>query len=154
MILVVCKHCKGALRVTNMDAQHSPLLGSGSDQFRCPFCDSKDILVTQGMYIDDAALGSLKIRDVSYEESFAALMGLGLPEESTCCVEVLTELFQSHGIALKGKRVVGATRVVIECMTLSDGTKVHFAASPMGATIYKISKPMSYVDRVEGCDGG
>jgi hypothetical protein len=47
-----------------------------------------------------------------------------------------------------GKDIQGTSRSIIDFLELGDGSKVYLAASAEGATVYRVAKPISYVEEV------
>lgn len=152
MITIFCEHCTHALRVNGDAVDVDSLLGQGSDywpdRYPCYNCGKK----AQGFLtpeISAMALSVMRVVDVNAQEAFAALNGLGVPSERTCCAEVIEELFDRHGIHVKGHQTSGQPRYLVEELSFTDGTRIQLGASPQGALIYRIVKPHSYVKALE-----
>ncbi len=148
MILIACSHCSYALRVTGPLEELDTLVGQRSDywpdKYPCFHCDQ----IAAGFLLPEVsavAMATLVISDVTPQEAFAALHGLGTPTEQTCCPEVLEQLFGNLGITLVGNQLSGTSRFRLDALALPGGTKVHFGASPQGAVIYRIVNRHSYV---------
>jgi hypothetical protein len=77
---------------------------------------------------------------VDPQEAFAALSGLGVKDERTCCTEVIEPLFAEHGIKAHGRQLEGTVRYYLDSLEFKDGTRLHFAPSPHGAVIYRVTK--------------
>jgi hypothetical protein len=92
---------------------------------------------------------TLIVTDVNPDEAFAALNGLGVPAERTCCEEVILPYFEQVGLRVKGKQLRGQTRYILEELTFPDGTRMQVGPSPQGAVIYRIVKPHSYVSTMK-----
>jgi len=147
MISIVCTDCKKALNVVGEMSEVDQLVGQRSEywpnKYTCFSCGgvATGFLTPQ---ISAAALGELDIYDVTVQEAFAALNGLGIPEERVCCADVIVPMLTALGLKVKGKEYRGMTRYFLDELELPDGTKFHFGASPQGAAIYRITKPHSY----------
>lgn len=151
-MIIICLSCKLAIRATDTSEKIRSLIGRDSDfwpdKYYCFSCgNSAHIYLEQELSPD--VITSSKVINLNAEETFLALQGLGLPSEQNCCEETLDALFSQYGIKIKGKQHHGYLRYYIEFLELTDGTKVYFAPSAMGACIYRISKPYSYVKGVE-----
>lgn len=152
MIVIACSKCSHALRVNGEVRDVDSLVGQGSeywpDKYPCYNCGEKasGFLTPE---VSALAMQALIITDVSPEEAFAALNGLGIPSERTCCEEVILPYFESVGIQVKGKQMRGQTRFILEELTFPDGTRMQIGASPQGAIIYRLVKRHSYVKAVE-----
>lgn len=152
MITIVCTHCSHALRVTSEVAEADQLVGTGSsfhpDGYNCYHCE-KSAMCVLSAEISELAEQALTVYEVTAQEAFAALNGMGIPAEYTCCTEVLENLFQKHGLKLKGRQMEKTARYVVDSITFPDGTVVHLGASFNGALAYRITKQHSYVRAVE-----
>lgn len=157
MILIACTHCRKALRVTGELDELEPLVGQRSeywpDKYPCYCCGgtAAGFLVPE---ISEAAHASLSITDVTPQEAFAALNGLGLPDERTCCAEVVEPFFEKQGIKVHGFQPRGTMRYLVSELEFPDGTKMFFGTSPQGALIYRITKKHSYLKAVEQSNAG
>lgn len=147
MISVVCTACKKSLHVVGEMSEVDQLIGQRSDywpdKYTCFSCGSpaSGFLTPE---ISAAALAELDIYNVTVQEAFAALNGLGVPAERVCCADVVEPLLEGLGLKVKGKEYRGTQRYFLTELELPDGTKLHFGASPQGAAIYRITKPHSY----------
>lgn len=100
--------------------------------------------------VDPQILATLsEVVDVTAPEAYAALHGLGLPSEQTCCAETVLPLFEQAGVQVVGGQVKGRTRFIIEELVFSDGTRLCLGSSPQGAVVYRIVRAHSYVKSVE-----
>lgn len=157
MILIACTTCRKALRVSGDLGEMEPLVGQGSeywpDKYPCFHCEgtAAGFLAPE---ISAAAMASLAITDVTVQEAFAALNGLGVPEERTCCAEVVEPLFEKQGIKVHGRQPRGTTRYLVAELEFPDGSRMFFGTSPQGALIYRITKKHSYLKAVETADAG
>lgn len=147
MILIACSHCSHALRVTGDPSEIDYLLGAQSDfwpdRHTCFNCGKGAgyFLVAE---VAAAAMALMTIVDLNPQEAFASLTGFGLPDERTCCSEVVLPYFQQLGITVKGSQPRGMSIFRVEELTFPDGTTMFLAPSAMGAVIYRVKKPHSY----------
>lgn len=159
MILIVCLPCAYAIRVmpSVITDAHSvqeldQLVGTRSefwpDRYSCPRCDKP----ARGLHERDAdprVLHSMHVQEATPQEAFAAMNGLGFPDEQKCSLEAVQALLLETPVRkVIGKNVSGAERTIIDALELWDGTKVHFGAGAEGAVIYRITKPTSYAAKV------
>src|SRR5207244_3784714 len=97
------------------------LVGSKSDYWQdsypCYRCGGK----AAGFHEAEIAADALLLIDVatlSTEEAYAALSGLGTPDEQTCCYEVLAPLLAEHGIKIYGRQPKGQARYFLDRIDL------------------------------------
>ncbi len=147
MISIVCTACKLALNVVGEMSEVAQLVGQQSefwqDRYTCFQCNGS----AQGFLtaeVSAPAMRELQVYSVSATEAFAAMLGLGLPEERNCCSDVIVPLLEAVGVKVHGKESRGVQRFYLDAIELPDGTKLHLGASPQGACIYRITKPHSY----------
>lgn len=148
MILILCPKCRCALRVTGeVDEMHA-LVGPGStfwpDKFVCFKCEGP----AQGFLETEIELkAGVEIKEVSPQEAYAAIHGLGIMAEREVDTVVVRELLTTHPVRrIACKDVAGAMRVVVDHIELWDGTRLHFGSSNEGAVIYRITRPHSYIE--------
>ena len=147
MITIVCTHCKHALHATGEVSEVNQLVGQQSDfwpdKYRCWECDRymEGFLTPE---VSSAVANELTIIEVTAQEAFAALNGLGLPQERVVDPDTVLELFETVGLKVKGKSYRGQHRYFIDEIVFPNGVKLHLGASPQGAAVYRIVKPHSY----------
>ena len=152
MIFIACATCHVALRVTGDVTEVDLLVGQRSEYwpsgYKCHICggSAAGCLTPE---VSALALASLRVIDVNAQEAFAALNGLGVPDERTCCEEVVQPMFEQQGIKVKGRQFRGQSRYFVDELEFPDGTRMFFGASPQGAVVYRITKPHSYVEATE-----
>lgn len=152
MITIACTKCAHAIRVVGDVSEVDQLVGQRSDfwpdKYVCFHCGERceGFLTPE---ISEFVLAKLNIFDLTPNEAFAALNGMGVPSEHTCCADVVVPLLEAQGIKVKGRELRGQQRYFLDEIHLPDGTKLFFGASPQGAVIYRITKPHSYVQAVE-----
>jgi DNA-directed RNA polymerase subunit RPC12/RpoP len=147
-MIIACTHCSSAIRVQAEEHSAKLLVGDKSDfwpdKYPCYHCGQK-VRAFLDPEIAAEALAALDVVDLTAEETFAAIMGLGVPDEQTCCEEVVVPLFEKYGLGVKGRQIRNSLRYCLEYIEFPDGTRLHLAASPQGATAYRIAKRHSYV---------
>lgn len=150
MILILCPRCKCALRVTGDLNEAYNLVGPSSefwpDKFTCFRCEKP----AQGFLESEVAIkAQIEIKEVSPQEAYAAIHGLGILEERDFDKLTIDALLREQPIRrIGGKDLAGGGRTVIDYLELWDGTRVHLGASHDGAVIYRITRPHSYVSKV------
>ena len=153
MIFIACNKCNHALFVSGDEREVSILVGPNSDfwpdKYRCASCGTLGAQACLSPEVDPVVLATRIVSNVTAEEAFAALNGLGLPEERVCSEELIEALFERQGIKVKGRQLCGnLPRYILDSLTFADGTCVHLGASSYGAILYRVVKPHSYVDAV------
>jgi len=151
-MIIVCLKCSVGIRIISEDLKEMELLvGTKSEywpnQYPCYKCGKMASGVHEAEISADASR-ALSIIDLSVHETYAALNGLGVPSEQTCCREVLEQLLESSGIKLHGRQLRGQTRFIVDRLELADGTMLYFGASSQGAAIYRIVKPHHYTKQL------
>lgn len=160
MILVICTSapCRSALRIMGRSVEAvQNLVGDRSEwwpnSYLCTRCKGE----AQGVYelsLDPAQLEGFSVSEIEAEEYFRFLMGVGLPEEHDCRIEVLQGLFRSNKVKnLAGYPIKGTTRFCLEWLELDDGTRLYFGASAHGATINRVVKKPDHVEQVKDHGG-
>jgi hypothetical protein len=155
MILIICTKCPFALRVmpaglTQVEELET-LVGTKSEfwpnKYSCAQCGAH----AEGALEDQVAQWSwADVRDVTPHEAFAAMHGMGLPEEQKCSVEVLDGLLREKPVRrVHGKDVRGSNYALIESLELWDGTLVYFGSGADGAVVYRVQPPVSYARLAE-----
>lgn len=146
MIVVACTNCGIGLRVIGDDREIDTLVGKSSDFFPdnyvCPRCASRAVCVAEDI------CPPVELVDLSAEELFAALNGLGLPEEQVCVRSVVEALLKEKPIRrVVGTDIAGSQRFCLEHLELWDGTRLYFGAAPEGAIIYRVVRPPNATER-------
>ncbi len=148
MLSIVCNECLLCLQVVD---DRDDLVGAGSDfwpnKYPCPGCTR--VLAARAEESLTASERTFRVVFLSAEELFAALNGLGLPDEQDCTKEIVEGLLREHPI----RRVAGTTirdtqRFCLEHLELWDGTRLFFGASPEGAIVYRVVRRPNYAERV------
>lgn len=158
MIFIACLSCHLTLQVEGDNSEVNTLVGTASEYwptgYTCSDCGkpARGLLAQE---ISAQAASKLRVVCVTPQEAFAALNGLGLPEERSCQLQDVQDLLSSVGIrSIRGKNIRGATHCVVDYLELKDGSKVYLGPSMEGAVIYRITRPHSYVKEQFGDDNG
>lgn len=153
MITLACLKCRLALRLAGETLEMDYLVGMRSewypDRYPCPTsgCGSTMTLTDTISSLD---LELLNIHDLSPQETFQALHGMGLPKERQCNAElVLQSLIGRTVQSVDIQDLRGANRSVVHSLTLDDGTRVYLGASPHGAVVYRVAPPRSHVQELD-----
>lgn len=153
MITIVCLKCRTALRTVGSEAEVHSLLGPGSEyypeSYPCPTdgCDGKAKYLEA---ISPVALSQLKIYDLTPQEVFAALEGLGLPPERDCGETAVRKAFGSNVTEVGVRQLRGANRSILDWIQFADGTRLYVAASAEGAVVYRLARRHSYAESAGG----
>ncbi len=150
MIIVPCLECYTAVRVLGEADRVHMLVGTKSeywpDHYTCVACGRS----CEGILEIEAtadALSRMKMRELTAEEYYAALQGLGTPDEMVCDAVTVRELLRQPIKKVGGSTIAGTTRFCLTDIELESGVKLHFGASTHGAVVYRISRPISYTAR-------
>lgn len=153
-LVVICSGCGAVFRAVADDdtmEECTQLIGPKSEwwpeQYVCPRCGA------QAAGMDEhslpRAIQTTSIIDLTPIEMFSALSGFGLPDEKVSSLESVVEtLLCSPVKRVTGKNVVGTSRCSIDFIELENGMRIYLGASTHGAVVYRISKPVSYAQRV------
>lgn len=151
MLLVPCMNCFTSVRVMGDPAEVNSLVGQASDfwpnKYTCVTCNAPCEAIVESD-ADPNALRKMKVRELSAQELFAALNGLGTPDEMICDASTVREVFTRPIKKVHGNTVANTSRFLIEAIEFEDGTKIHLGASSHGALVYRITRPVSYTKSV------
>jgi len=137
MITAVCIDCQLALRTICEPSEGTILMEAANEETAiCPKCSGP---VEFYPSISDVAFNSMDIHDLNYKEMYAALHGLGLPEERECSPSAVRELFKKSIKSVDVTHLKGSHRSLINSIEFVDGTTLYIGASPFGAIIYRIA---------------
>lgn len=153
MLIVSCQRCHTAVRVLGEPSQLDPLVGRDSefwhDKYVCVSCGQKGCQGLPEVDVDPEDLQKMKLRDLSPQEMYAAQMGLGTPDEMTCDLRTVRDLLENKRLKkIHGRNVTGTSRACLDELELEDGTKLHLGASAHGAVVFRISRAVSYTEKV------
>jgi len=82
----------------------------------------------------------LHVNELSPEDAFSALCGLGLPEEIGTQPEVIRALLLSNKVRDIQNWQAASGRTVLDWLELENGVRIHLASSPAGPVVYKITR--------------
>jgi hypothetical protein len=154
MILIICQPCALCIRIMGDPEEISHLIGEKSDfwpdKYVCPRCEKSCEGIAE-IDVDPSAYLAVELVDVNAQEAFAAMHGMGLPHEGDCRKLVLEGLLKEQPVRkLHGRNIPHTNRCSVDCLELWDGSKLYFAAGAEGAVVYRITRPTSYVEKVDG----
>lgn len=90
--------------------------------------------------IDGNLLSQLEVHDITPQECFQALNGLGLPRERACHTQaVLTAILNKKVVGAEVQMLANDKRSVLHSITLEDGTRIYLGSSPQGALVYRLA---------------
>ncbi len=137
MITAVCTDCAFGIRTLGDAREEELFVADGCEGLlHCPTCRKAMEVHTS---ISGAALSVMDVRDLTVEEAYKAMNGLGLPEDQECSPTAIRVAMQSPIAKLNIRPIRGTTRSIIESIELVSGAKVYLGASPHGAIVYRIS---------------
>ncbi len=149
-MLVPCMECCTVVRVIGDAATIAFLVGQNSeffpDKYPCISCNKPCVAISESD-AEPAALARMKQRDLEPEEYFAALNGLGTPDEMVCDAATVRELLSKPVKKVVGRTLPNTQRFLVESIEVEGGTKLYFGAGAAGAVIYRIVRPISYTER-------
>lgn len=153
MIIIVWPKSKFAIRSVGDYEEVDHLLGRKSewypDKYPHPAASVGELGTLQNA-IDARAIQELSIRDLSPQEAYAALNGLGMPEERDCGLTAVQKVFSEQKVKkVHARQVNRDNRTIIDSIEFEDGTRMYFAASPLGSIIYRVAQPHSYLRAVD-----
>jgi len=150
MIYIVCTACRTALCISGELDETEHLFGTKSpwfpDKYPCPTCREPAQNVD---FMDHLAMKTMEVHALTPQEAFAALNGLGLPEEQECGPVAVQKVFDDNKVTkVNAKLMKGTNRSVLDSLEFEDGTRMFFGVSPSGPTIYRIARRHSYTQEV------
>jgi hypothetical protein len=141
-----------ALRISGEESEMDYLFGEKSEwypnKFPCPQADCNNKSAELMVSIKPEALSVLSVFDLTAQEAFAALNGMGLPEEQDCGPTAVRVAFKEPIKSVDARLVKGTNRSVIDSIEFGNGTRVFLGASAYGAIVYRIAKKRSFVKEV------
>lgn len=148
MIYVPCRACRKGLRISpGSEGEAEHLFGPTSeyypDKYPCPHCGMPCTLST-------LPVEGVVMLDVSPVEAFVAFHGIGLPDEHDCGTTAVEAALLGKRIKrVETRHINNSHRCAIDHVEFEDGSKMYFGASMLGATVYRISHPASYAEKVD-----
>lgn len=155
MIYIVCTNCRTALCTHGDPDEVESLLGERSDYYpdKYPCC----VCGAMGQYvrcIEPTALSSMAVHELTPQEVFAVLNGMGLPEEQECGPAAIQKVFHDSKVTkVHAKIIPGTNRSMLDSLEFEDGTRMYFGVSPTGPTIYRIARKRSFTREVLDDEG-
>jgi hypothetical protein len=149
MITLACLQCRLALRTTGHYEEVDFLVGMHCpwypDRYPCPRRECPGLMtLTDAIASED--LVHLEIHDLTPQEAFQALQGLGLPSERVCRAEYVQQTVLGQTVvALDLQPIPNDNRCILHSLTLDSGYKIYLASSPQGAVVYRVAPPRSHV---------
>ncbi len=145
MILIVCSACRLALRTSGDPSEVDYLVGTQCEwypnKYPCPMEDCPGPMVITDT-IASIDIEHIDIRELTPQETFQALCGMGLPNEKVCTADYLREVLSKQQVAsVQARDIVNTSRCVLDSITLGNGYRIYLGASPMGAVVYRIAPP-------------
>lgn len=152
MIFLVCS-CGLTLRATGEHSELDSLIGPSSDwypnKYPCARMDCKGPM----SFVEQLAsedLPKLEVIDLTVQEVFSALHGLGLPNERDCGEAALRGMSGKLLEAIDAAQIRGSNRSVVYSFKFADGTRLFLGGGAEGAVAYRIAKPRSFANEVLG----
>ena len=151
-MLFPCLQCCLAIRVIAEPEEITDLIGERSSfwpaSYPCPTCGEK-LTALEETDVDPSAFTRLGLIDLTVTEAFAAFEGFGLPEEHGCSASTVVDQLTGAGVArVKVQDVPNTGRSIIEFIELDNGTRIYLGASTVGAVVYPVTRPSSYLLRM------
>lgn len=150
-MLVPCLNCNAVVRVIDDAETIATLVGKKSefwpDKYICVICERRCEAISESEAEPDA-LRRLKVRDLNAQEYYAALHGLGTPDEMVCDGATVTELLAKKIVRIGGRDIPNTGRFLLETIEVEGGVKLYFGAGAQGAVVYRIVRPVSYTQKV------
>jgi hypothetical protein len=153
MITLACTKCFVALRMSGEFGEMDFLVGMKSDwypdRYPCPTSGCGGTMTLTDV-IDSKDVEKLRIYDLSPQEAFQALHGMGLPKERECSAELVLETLVGGKVtAVDIQDLAGSNRSVIHSLVLESGHRLYLGSSPFGAVVYRVAPPRSHVQELE-----
>jgi len=153
LITLACLECRLALRTAGDHGEIDGLLIHTEwypDRYPCPRSGCQGFMTLTDAIASDE-LDRLEIHDLSPQEVFQAMQGMGLPSEKACSVEHVQEaMAQKRVLSLDIRAVSGTSRSVVYSILMEDGVRIYLGSSPQGATVYRIAPKRSLAQEVLG----
>lgn len=152
MITIACIRCHLALRTSGEFSEVDYLIGMKSewypDRYPCPRsgCSGK-MTLTDAIASEDLIL--LEVHELTPQEVFQALQGMGLPTEKECSESNVRDALEGRTVtAIDVRNLYGTNRSVLNSITLDNGHRIFLGSSPHGAVVYRIATPRSHTREV------
>lgn len=147
MMVLPCMACFTAVRVMEVLPHVGPESEFWPAGYTCVACGNPVTAIGE-RETELVALEKMKLRDLTSDELYAALHGLGTPEERVAHFTSVNDLLLSKKVTKVIGHTVGNTdRTVIEALELEDGTRMYLGSGSAGAIVYRITHPVSYTQK-------
>lgn len=127
----LCSACGTSINVIGQPLRIKELLGSTlwGDKFPCISCGGEA----------DRRLGFLPSAslELTPEEYFRALHGLGTPKEAICPPSMIESLLRDGVESIDAEERAGKT--LLRSILLCNGLRMHLWVSPQGPVVYKVT---------------
>jgi len=138
--------------LSHLTTEQESLVGVGSefypDKYVCPRCNAACEVHRTYCKVD-----SRECLQLEADELYAALHGLGLPEQLDCAKATVEQLFRSRTcVRIGGHDLPHDRRIAIDYFEFDDGTRAYLACSSFGPVIYKVVRLPNYTKRKELLD--
>ena len=138
---VFCNWCGCTLRVLDaLSEKDEQLVGQASefwpDKYKCARCGADATGCPEREV--PRFMQNASITDLTAPELYAALQGMGLPKETSCTIENVSDLLGKVGIRVVGEDVPNTGRCVIDYFEFADGSRAYMGASSHGAVVYRL----------------
>ena len=144
-MILSCTRCQRVYRSVGDPQQDEQLLGEKSDwwpdKYVCPVCDGV-MFARKEADVMAEVLASPTLQHFPVEELYAAMSGLGLPEQRLTGPQSVRAVLEGKRIRSVSVQPAGtSSRSVLDRIVLDDGTVIYLASGSYGATVYRIRGP-------------
>lgn len=154
-LVVLCSGCGAVFRCMQggdpTTGSVKMLVGEDSefwpDKYVCPKCGAQ----AAGSHEEDMprAVQVSSIVDLTAEELYSALYGLGLPNENNATLEMVNTVIRGTSIKkVVGKDIPNTGRCMIDYIELFGGVRIYLGASTHGAVVYRVVAKPTYAEKV------
>ena len=152
MIYIVCLTCKSALRIMGDSREIEHLVGRICEWYPSSYPCWTDNCVGRAQFlerIDADVVRRIEVRDLTPQEAFLALNGMGMPDEKDCSAAAVKQVFESSPVKyVDAVQIRDSHRSIVNYIEMENGTRIYLASGPEGAIVYRISRPHSYTQEV------
>lgn len=147
-MLTICTTCLMAVRLLGKSPEDVAEMFP-NQELKCSCGTAFEFLFENE--VEARVFPKLRIVDLTLEEFFLYLEGMGLPEERLCSEEEVQKVFSTKKIKkVAVHTILNTTKSHIDHFVFEDGTKLYLGSSKHGAVVYRIAPPPNYVERVDG----
>jgi hypothetical protein len=146
MRLYGCATCKYVYRVGSVEPEELNGVWAAVEPTNpscpTPLCRGKLQKIRPGAAISQLEEVGYRVREIPFRTFYRAVYGFGGPKGEAAELEKFTHLLQTKKIVDVVARAIGQPeRVILNRLTLEDGTILHFDSSARGACCYYIEEP-------------